>query len=114
MAAHGTATTGRELPLAELLAALSLATDLANGFPLEKALKNCLLALLLGRQLGLEGAALSDVYYVALLRSIGCTSYAYEEALATGDDRNFRNSFAGLDSSRPADLLTRTVTRLGA
>ncbi len=114
MAAAGTATTSRDLRLAELLAALSLATDLANGFPLEKALKNCLLALLLGRELGLEGADLSDVYYVALLRSIGCTSYAYEEALATGDDRNFRNSFAGLDSSRPADILGRAITRLGA
>jgi hypothetical protein len=48
------------------------------------------------------------------LRSIGCTSYAYEEALATGDDRNFRNSFAGLDSSQPSDMMRRAVTRLGS
>jgi HD-GYP domain-containing protein (c-di-GMP phosphodiesterase class II)/DNA-binding CsgD family transcriptional regulator len=100
--------------LAEILAALSIATDLANAFPLEKGLRNCLLAVLLGRELGLETHELTDVYYFALLRSIGCTSYAYEEALATGDDQNFRRAFAGLDSARPADVMRRAVTGLGA
>lgn len=100
--------------LAEVLAALSLATDLANAFPFEKGLRNCLLAVLIGRELGLEAQDLADVYYVALLRSIGCTSYAYEEAVATGDDQSFRNAFAGLDSARPADVMRRAVTRLGA
>lgn len=99
--------------LVELLAALSLATDLANGFPMEKGLRNCLLAFLIGRELGLDEDELGDVYYFGLLRSIGCTSYAYEEALATGDDRNFRNSFAGLDSSQPGDMMRRAFTRLG-
>ena len=114
MTADGASVASREIRMAEVLAALSLATDLANGFRQEKALKNCLLALLLGRELGLGERDLSDVYYTALLRSIGCTSYAYEEALATGDDRNFRNSFAGLDSGRPTDVLGRAITRLGA
>ena len=114
MDAETTVLVSPRLRLAELLAALSLATDLANGFALEKALRNCLLAVLLGRELGIEGVELSDVYYVSMLRSIGCTSFAYEEALATGDDQNFRNSFAGLDSSRPSDVLGRAVTRLGA
>jgi len=99
--------------LVELLAALSLATDLANEFPMEKGLRNCLLAFLIGQDLGLAGDELADVYYFGLLRSVGCTSYAYEEALATGDDRNFRNSFAGLDSSQPADMMRRAFTRLG-
>jgi len=111
--AAGQAPTSSGIRLVELLAALSLATDLANGFPIEKGLRNCLLAFLIGRDLGLEGNELADVYYFGLLRSIGCTSYAYEEALATGDDRNFRNSFAGLDSSQPADLMRRAFTKLG-
>lgn len=80
---------------------------------MEKGLRNCLLAFLIGRDLGLEDDELADVYYFGLLRSIGCTSYAYEEALATGDDRNFRNSFAGLDSSQPSDMMHRALTRLG-
>jgi putative nucleotidyltransferase with HDIG domain len=110
----GQTPTASGIRLVELLAALSLATDLANGFPMEKGLRNCLLAFLVGRDLGLTGSELADVYYFGLLRSIGCTSYAYEEALATGDDRNFRNSFAGLDSSQPADLMRRAITKLGA
>jgi HD-GYP domain-containing protein (c-di-GMP phosphodiesterase class II) len=99
--------------LAEILAALSLATDLANAFPIEKALRNCLLAVQLGQRLGINGQALSDVYYFSLLRSIGCTSYAYEEALAVGDDQNFRNTFAGLDSANRTDVLRRALSRLG-
>ena len=110
---RGSAHSTEGIRLAELLATLSLATDLANAFPLEKGLRNCLLALLLGEELGLDKAELANVYYFGLLRSIGCTSFAYEEALATGDDRNFRNSFAGLDSSQPADLIRRAFTRLG-
>jgi HD-GYP domain-containing protein (c-di-GMP phosphodiesterase class II) len=100
--------------LAEVLAALSLATDLANGFALEKGLRNCLLAVLIAREVGIEAQELADVYYFALLRSIGCTSYAYEEALAVGDDQNFRNAFAGLDSARRSDMMRRAFTRLGA
>jgi putative nucleotidyltransferase with HDIG domain len=111
--ATGKAPPAAGIRLVELLAALSLATDLANGFPMEKGLRNCLLAFLIGRDMGLKEEELADVYYFGLLRSIGCTSYAYEEALATGDDRNFRNSFAGLDPSQPADVMRRAFTRLG-
>jgi HD-GYP domain-containing protein (c-di-GMP phosphodiesterase class II)/DNA-binding CsgD family transcriptional regulator len=80
---------------------------------MEKGLRNCLLAFHIARELGLVEEDLADAYYFGLLRSIGCTSFAYEEAIATGDDRNFRNSFAGLDSSRPADIMRRAFTRLG-
>jgi HD-GYP domain-containing protein (c-di-GMP phosphodiesterase class II)/DNA-binding CsgD family transcriptional regulator len=113
LGAAGQRPSAGGIRLVELLAALSLATDLANGFPMEKGLRNCLLAFLIGRELGLVEDELADVYYFGLLRSIGCTSYAYEEAIATGDDRNFRNSFAGLDSSQPADMMRRAFTRLG-
>jgi HD-GYP domain-containing protein (c-di-GMP phosphodiesterase class II) len=115
-AAEGRAPSSQSitsLRLAEILAALSLATDLANAFPIEKALRNCLLAVQLGHRLGVSGQALSDVYYFSLLRSIGCTSYAYEEALAVGDDQNFRNTFAGLDSADRTDVLRRAVSHLG-
>lgn len=68
---------------------------------------------LIGRDLALDDDELADVYYFGLLGSIGCTSYAYEEALPTGDDRNFRNTFAGLDSSQPPDIVQRAFTRFG-
>ena len=72
--------------LAELIAALSLATDLGMGQPMEQALHTCLLAVKVGRSLGLSESSLSDVYYLALLRFIGCTSDAHEAAAAVGGD----------------------------
>jgi hypothetical protein len=50
-----------EFRLAELMAAISLATDLGMGQPLEQALRTCLLAVGLGERLGLAGESLSDV-----------------------------------------------------
>src|SRR5437762_2417886 len=61
--------------LAELLAALSLATDLGLGQPMEYLLRTCALSLRLADALGLDAATRGDVYYLALLRWIGCTSH---------------------------------------
>lgn len=99
--------------MAELAASLSLACDLANSFRPEKGLRNCLVALRIAEALGLGGQALSDAYYIGLLRSIGCTSFAHEEAALAGDDIAFRNTFAGIDFGRPPEVLARAVTQLG-
>ena len=101
--------------LAEVLAALSLATDAGNGFPLEKSLRNAVIAVRLGERLDVAPAVLSDVYYVALLRSIGCTAYAHETAaLLGGDDVAFHALYEQLDPGRPAALLRDVVTGMGA
>jgi HD-GYP domain-containing protein (c-di-GMP phosphodiesterase class II) len=81
----GGATAGR-LRLAELVAALSLATDLGTGQPLEHALRTCLLSLELSRRSGVGASSLADVYYVALLRFVGCTADAAETAGDVGGD----------------------------
>jgi len=57
---------------AELMVALSHATDLAIGQPAEYALKSCVLGMRLAVALGLQGDALREVYAHALLRYIGC------------------------------------------
>src|SRR5689334_8405220 len=63
-AAMGSAAVGvTEVRLAEVMAALSLATDLAMGQPLEQALCSCVLAVRLGEALGLDERELRDVYY---------------------------------------------------
>lgn len=72
--------------LAELLATPSLATDLGMAFPLEKAMRSAPLAVTLGRKLGLSQADLSDAYYVAMLRFLGCSAFADELAMAFGGD----------------------------
>lgn len=113
---RGAATQIRQgqLRLGELIAALSLAFDLGNDFPLEKALRNALLAVGLGRELGLHGQELSDVYYVAQLRYLGCTAYSHELAHFLGiDELASRNAFSGIASSDTQDLLKTTLTRLG-
>jgi DNA-binding CsgD family transcriptional regulator len=106
-------TQGNQVRLAELLAALTLATDLANEFPPEKALRNALLAVGLGRELGLEDSDLSDAYYLALLRYLGCTGSSHEEALAAGgDDNRLRATFAAADHANPADLARAAARRV--
>ncbi len=62
------------LRLAELVAALSLATDLGLGQPMEHVLRSALIAVRLGDRLGLDESARAAVYYVALLAWLGCSS----------------------------------------
>jgi HD-GYP domain-containing protein (c-di-GMP phosphodiesterase class II) len=72
--------------LAELMAALSLATDLGMGRPLERELGVCLAALELADRLGCSAEERSDVYYVALLTHVGCTGSASDFASWVGGD----------------------------
>lgn len=104
-----------QLSLAELLAALSLATDVADGFPYEKALRTCLLAMRLADAHGVDDATRPHVYYAALLRYIGCTAFAHEEAsvYGGGDDIQLRRTMADVDSARPADLVRKVATGVG-
>ncbi len=81
----------------EVICALSLATDLANGQPFEKTLRTCLVATHLARHLGLSLEARTAVCHTALLRFLGCTAFAYEEAAFAGDDLQFRSDFLAAD-----------------
>jgi HD-GYP domain-containing protein (c-di-GMP phosphodiesterase class II) len=74
------------LRLADLLAALSLATDLAMGHPPEEAMRTCLLATALARRRDLPDPEITDVYWTALLMHVGCTAFAHEQAALFGGD----------------------------
>jgi HD-GYP domain-containing protein (c-di-GMP phosphodiesterase class II) len=101
--------------LAELVASLSLATDLGMGQPLEQALRTCLLAVAAGRELGLKDAALSEVYYLALLRFVGCTADAHEQAaLVGGDEIAFRAGVAPVLMGATPEFLGYLLRRLAA
>jgi HD-GYP domain-containing protein (c-di-GMP phosphodiesterase class II) len=103
------------LRLAEFLAALSLATDLGMGQPLEQALRTCLIALALGRRLGLAAAELTDVYYVALLRFLGCTADAHEfAAMVGGDDIAVRAAVAPVLGGTDPEFASAVMPKLGA
>ena len=91
--------------LAELMVALSLATDLGMGQPLETALCACVVAIRLGEALGIESATLRDVYYYALLRYIGCNAHTDAMAALFGDELALRRDFAAVDPGQIPDVL---------
>jgi HD-GYP domain-containing protein (c-di-GMP phosphodiesterase class II)/DNA-binding CsgD family transcriptional regulator len=82
----GRSPDGDGLRLTELVAAISLATDLVTGQPLEHALQTCRLSVAVARELGLDAATVADVHYVALLRFLGCTADVPETAHVAGGD----------------------------
>jgi len=90
---------------AELVAALSLATDLGTGQPMEHALRTCVLATRLGELAGAGKAELQATYEVALLHSLGCTADAHEAAILYGDDIAVRAGYATVDGARPGQVL---------
>lgn len=75
-----------DLRLADLLAALSVTTDLAMGQPPEKAIRACLVATEIARRLDLPEHLVSDVYYTTLLKHLGCTATPHEELLFGPDE----------------------------
>jgi HD-GYP domain-containing protein (c-di-GMP phosphodiesterase class II) len=83
---------------AEVVGALSLATDLGTGQPLEHALRTAALAVRLGELAGASAQELADTYYVALLHSAGCTWDGHEASFLYGDDITPRAGFALVDS----------------
>jgi HD-GYP domain-containing protein (c-di-GMP phosphodiesterase class II) len=87
--------------LAEITAALTLATDLAMGQPLENALRVTLLSVRFGAALGLNQRDCRDLYYVAMLRGSGCTANAHMLAQRFGDDIAQMARFA---KTQPLDL----------
>jgi HD-GYP domain-containing protein (c-di-GMP phosphodiesterase class II) len=72
--------------MAELVATLSLATDLGRGQPMEHAIRQTAIALAMAERLGLDEEDRVATYYVALLDSVFCHADAYEQARWFGDD----------------------------
>src|SRR3954451_23099464 len=72
--------------LAELIAMVSLGTDLGLGQPMEHGLRQTLIAVRLAERLGLDEQARSVGYYVSLIAWVGCHVDAYEQAKWYGDD----------------------------
>lgn len=74
------------LRLADVIAALSLAIDLGTGQPMEWVMQVTLLGVHLSKLLGLNEQDTRDLYYLSLLRHVGCTSTSEDAAHAMGDE----------------------------
>lgn len=104
-----------QIRLTEVLAALSLVTDVGRGVPMETTLRATVIAARFANVLGLDHARRQEAYFTALLRSLGCTSHAHENAaLLGGDDLAFQRLFHRLDPGRPATFVRDVVTEMGA
>ncbi len=90
---------------AEIIAALSLATDLAMGQPVEFALKSCVLGMRIGGMLALGPDELGEIFYQSLLRYIGCNAETHTLAALFGDEIDFRRDFARIDMGRANEMV---------
>jgi HD-GYP domain-containing protein (c-di-GMP phosphodiesterase class II) len=93
------------ITLPEVVGALSLATDLAMGEPLESGLAIAVRAVALGEDCGLSDDERDRVYWVALLRHVGCTAENAAFAEIVGDEQEFRHGVAPLDPTSPRALV---------
>jgi HD-GYP domain-containing protein (c-di-GMP phosphodiesterase class II)/DNA-binding CsgD family transcriptional regulator len=87
--------------LASVLGALSRATDLAAGQPPGAALAATVLAVRLGRRMGLPEPDLCALYYAGVTRFIGCTSTS--EDIATQMLGDELTPYLALSRADPAD-----------
>jgi DNA-binding CsgD family transcriptional regulator len=92
--------------LGELAAATSLFTDLGTGQPVEHGLRTCLVSMRLGEALGLGANARQELFYVTLLRFLGCTADSHHAAdLFAGDDLGLLSGMAPVTMGSPLQEL---------
>jgi len=99
------ASAADRLRLAELIAALSLATDLGTGQPLERAIRACLVATQLAERLNLSSDERADVYYLPLLAMLGCTAESSEASEVFGDELAFGAAVAPFFLGQPHETM---------
>jgi HD-GYP domain-containing protein (c-di-GMP phosphodiesterase class II) len=97
------------LRLAELVATFALAQDNAFGQPLESQLRSCLLGVALCEEAGFDPDVRAAVYWVALLRYLGCTGHAHEIATVFADDIAVLARTLVFDAADPADVMRAMV-----
>ena len=94
-----------QLRLGEFVATLALAQDNAFGQPLESQLRSCLLGTWIAEAADLPDDVRDDVYWVALLRYVGCTGHAHEVATVFGDEIAIRAATLVHDAANPTEVM---------
>jgi hypothetical protein len=100
--------------MADVAVSLSLATDLGTGQPMSHGMRTCLVATRAAEALGLGQVERSCVYYVAVLRFLGCTADASATArLVGGDEVRFNAVMAPVLMGGAAEVARRLVGHVG-
>jgi len=76
----------RPVTLAELVATLSLVADLGMGRPMERVLRQTVIAMRLGVAAGIDQLTCASAYYISLLTWVGCAVDTSEVAALFGDE----------------------------
>ncbi|GCA96377.1 HD domain-containing phosphohydrolase [Mycolicibacterium sp. NCC-Tsukiji] len=90
-----------EVRLAELIASLSLATDLGLGQPQEHVLRQTVIATRLAAAAGMAPEHQAAAFYVSLLAWMGCVADSHELAHWFGDDLQMRSDSYRVDKAGP-------------
>ncbi len=89
-----------KVTLAELLGALSYALDLTEGQPAGHCVRCSHIGVEIGREIGLGEQEITELYYVLLLKDLGCSSNAARICeLYLTDDLSFKQDFKLIDGS---------------
>jgi HD-GYP domain-containing protein (c-di-GMP phosphodiesterase class II)/DNA-binding CsgD family transcriptional regulator len=99
--------------LAELVAGLSVVSDLGKGLADGQGLRGCVLACQLAQRAGLQPEEREAVFWVGLLRFVGCTATAAEMAAALGDELAVSAAFAAADPRDLRDLVQGVLAAVG-
>jgi HD-GYP domain-containing protein (c-di-GMP phosphodiesterase class II) len=97
------------LRLADLLASVSLLSDLGFALPAEESMRSTIVAAAIARRLGLDEATASDAFYTALIQHLGCTGFAHESSAVYGDEMVLNAAAARVDSNDLGDVLSTLV-----
>jgi len=93
------------LKLSELIASLSYALDITEGQSPGHCVRCCWIGMHIGRAAGLTDEQLWELYYVLLLKDLGCSSNAARICeLYLTDDRDFKRDWMLVNDSLPQVL----------
>jgi len=93
------------LRLSELMRAFSYALDMTEGQPAGHCVRCCWIGMHIGQQIGLPDEQLAQLYYVLLLKDLGCSSNAARICeLYLTDDLSFKRDFKSVGDSLPQAL----------
>ena len=89
-----------------------MVSDLGFALPPQMAMRSCLVATALARNIDLSDSDVRDCFYTALLMHIGCISVAHETTMAFGDDLVFNKAYSRTNLSDPQDIASTMMPEI--
>ncbi len=103
---------GERVRTAEVIAALSLATDLATRLPFENGLHSTVVGMRLAKRLGVDSETASQTYYACMLFYVGCTADAEVAAEIFRDDGALVTHFTPVMFGSRAEIMAGMMRAL--